>query len=54
METPNNEAGRGTEELMASLCHGQCEIPTEIYNQCYEAIYVLLRYIELNSAPAGT
>jgi hypothetical protein len=48
-ETPDNEAGRGTEELMAALCEGQ-DVPTEIYNKCYSAVYELLRHIEL----AGT
>lgn len=40
METPNNEAGRITEEVMAALDPKRL-VPVEIYNRAYEANYAL-------------
>jgi hypothetical protein len=44
METPDNEAGRETEAIMAALVPwGARNRPsTETYNRCWEAVYALL------------
>lgn len=41
METPNNEAGRITEEVMLALDPKRLA-STEVYNRAYEANYALL------------
>jgi len=47
VETPDNEAGRETEQVMAAITEGQRGLySTEKYNRCYEAVYALLSEID--------
>jgi hypothetical protein len=51
MQTPDNECGRETEEIMRAICPLDAEHSTGLYNRCYEAVYALLRDIEQRMFP---
>lgn len=42
VQTPDNECGRETEQIMQAICPWDTKHSTEAYNRCYEAVYALL------------